>query len=242
MLADMVTDVAVARALAFMAVAKRSGGDGLASRHRLRSDLPLKWRVALLTRRCRSMAVMVIRATFHWNDTCVTRALCGFTKARPSSTQYHRPYRPLLAMKILRVAEQVSMPWKNGGGETIEIARSPEASSLDTFDWRISRARIESSGAFSRFPGIDRTLIVLGGEGILLAVEGCLQVRLTQQSKPFAFDGGRAAQSTLLQGPITDLNVMTKRGKFIHRAEPLPFGKLAQIWRWGWLNRLLRKR
>jgi environmental stress-induced protein Ves len=132
-------------------------------------------------------------------------------------------------MKIIGNADQVSMPWKNGGGETIEIVRCPEDSSLDTFDWRISRARINISGPFSRFPGIDRTLIVLTGRGILLSVEGYPEVRLTRDSKPFKFDGGRAAQSRLLQGPVTDLNVMTKRGRFVHSVEIVPPDRRSSI-------------
>lgn len=113
------------------------------------------------------------------------------------------------------------MPWKNGGGETIEIARGPPGASLDAFDWRISRARIDGPGPFSRFPGIDRTLCVLDGAGIALSVAGYPEQRLTQQSRPFAFDGAREAHSSLIGGVVTDLNVMTRRGKFTHRVESL---------------------
>ena len=51
------------------------------------------------------------------------------------------------------------MPWKNGGGETAEIAVSPPGAALDDFDWRLSMARVETDGPFSAFPGIDRTLV-----------------------------------------------------------------------------------
>ena len=60
------------------------------------------------------------------------------------------------------------MPWKNGGGTTIEIAVSPHGAGLDDFDWRVSMARVEGSGPFSRFADIDRCLCVLGGAGIVL--------------------------------------------------------------------------
>ncbi|TIN81446.1 MAG: HutD family protein, partial [Mesorhizobium sp.] len=71
-------------------------------------------------------------------------------------------------MRILRAAEYRSMPWKNGGGVTTEIAVSPSGAGLDDFDWRVSMARVELSGPFSQFAGIDRTLAVLEGEGIVL--------------------------------------------------------------------------
>ena len=68
-------------------------------------------------------------------------------------------------MRILRAESYRRMPWKNGGGETTEIAVSPEGAGLDDFDWRVSMARVESSGPFSLFAGIDRTLAILEGEG-----------------------------------------------------------------------------
>jgi environmental stress-induced protein Ves len=124
-------------------------------------------------------------------------------------------------MRLIREADQIRMPWKNGGGETIEIARWPDQSSLYTFDWRISRARVDGDGAFSRFEGIDRTLTVLDGDGIALSFEGRAEICLTRQSEPFRFDGGLAASSRLLAGAIVDLNVMTRRGSCDHRVERL---------------------
>ena len=47
---------------------------------------------------------------------------------------------------------------------------TPEGASLDTFDWRISMARVASDGPFSEFPGIDRTLAVVEGSGMVLTI------------------------------------------------------------------------
>ena len=47
-------------------------------------------------------------------------------------------------MKILRSNDYRRMPWKNGGGETVEIAVSPERAPLSDFDWRISMATATS--------------------------------------------------------------------------------------------------
>ena len=71
-------------------------------------------------------------------------------------------------MRLIRSKSYRRMPWKNGGGETTEIAVSPQNASLEAFDWRVSMARVESDGPFSAFPGIDRTLAVLEGQGIEL--------------------------------------------------------------------------
>ena len=75
-------------------------------------------------------------------------------------------------MRILRAENYRRMKWKNGGGETAEIALFPDGAGLGIFDWRISMARVESGGPFSTFPGVDRTLSILEGEGIVLESRG----------------------------------------------------------------------
>jgi uncharacterized protein len=119
-------------------------------------------------------------------------------------------------MQVLRVADYRIMPWKNGLGSTTEIAVSPGAEGLDGFDWRISMARVASDGPFSRFPGIDRTLLVLDGDGIDLAVQGSTVARLDRRSAAHGFAGDVPTSATLLGGPIVDLNIMTRRTAFRH--------------------------
>lgn len=119
-------------------------------------------------------------------------------------------------MKILRAADYQIMPWKNGLGSTIEIAISPGAKGLNEFDWRVSMARVASDGPFSRFPGIDRTLLVLEGDGMILAGAHRPPVRLQQNSDPYAFPGDEATDATLISGPIHDLNIMSRREAFQH--------------------------
>jgi hypothetical protein len=63
----------------------------------------------------------------------------------------------LMGITLLRAADHRTMPWKNGGGETTEIAVSPPHAGLADFDWRISMAKVASDGSFSIFPEIDRT-------------------------------------------------------------------------------------
>ncbi|GAA3067819.1 HutD family protein [Rhizobium viscosum] len=119
-------------------------------------------------------------------------------------------------MKVLRAADHKRMPWKNGGGETVEIAISPEGAGLADFDWRVSTATVASDGPFSIFPGIDRTLSILDGKGMRLLIEGREPVLLTQASEPLTFAGDIAVSATLPDGTITDLNVMSRRGAVRH--------------------------
>jgi len=121
-------------------------------------------------------------------------------------------------MQILRSADHKRMPWKNGGGVTVEIAIHPINASVDNFDWRISTATVANDGPFSVFPGIDRTLSVLEGNGIVLNVEG-VETTLTRETAPFAFAADASSGASLIEGPITDLNVMTRRRNFAHQVE-----------------------
>lgn len=124
-------------------------------------------------------------------------------------------------MRIIRAADCLVMPWKNGGGTTTEIAVAPEGASLNDFDWRISMAHVGQDGPFSSFPGIDRTLSVLTGAGITLAFGDGESTRLDRTSAPYPFAADRAVEGLLASGPIDDLNVMSRRGRWQHRVERL---------------------
>lgn len=119
--------------------------------------------------------------------------------------------------RVIRSEDLVRVPWKNGGGTTAEVAAFPEGSTFETFGWRISMADVASDGPFSAFPRVDRTLIVVEGGGIELDVEG-VAYRLDEDSPKLSFSGDDITSGRLLSGPIRDLNVMTRRGQFSHRA------------------------
>lgn len=105
-----------------------------------------------------------------------------------------------------------AMPWKNGGGVTQEVVCWPEGAGMDTFDWRISIARIASDGPFSAFPGVDRVITLLDGAGVrLLSSEGGFDHSLDVPLQPFAFAGDVPVEARLLAGTCSDFNVMTRR-------------------------------
>ena len=117
-------------------------------------------------------------------------------------------------MQVVPASAYRRMPWKNGSGETIEIAASPEGASLDAFDWRVSMARVDSPGPFSIFPGIDRTLVVLDGTELVLHFEN-EAVHLTPDSTPHAFPADVFVTASLTAGGSTDLTVI--RGDRLRR-------------------------
>lgn len=113
-------------------------------------------------------------------------------------------------------------PWKNGGGETRELAVAPPGAGLDDFDWRISCAQVASGGPFSAFPGVDRSLAVLEGAGLRLDFAGGEAHALTADCAPLAFAGERAVEATLPAGPVGDFNLMTRRARWGHQLQRLP--------------------
>lgn len=64
------------------------------------------------------------------------------------------------------------MPWKNGGGVTRELVKLPHPTDPARFLARLSIATVATSGPFSAFPGIDRTLLMLEGRGMRLSLDG----------------------------------------------------------------------
>lgn len=120
---------------------------------------------------------------------------------------------------LIRFADLSPERWRNGGGTTVEIARSsttPEAGSGGTgasgpgWDWRISVAEVATEGAFSAFEGCERILTVIDGEFMLLTVDGTEQG--LQKYRPFRFDGGAETSAALPEGRIRDLNLITGPG------------------------------
>ncbi|WP_256078090.1 HutD family protein [Massilia sp. YIM B04103] len=119
---------------------------------------------------------------------------------------------------LIQYASLHASPWKNGGGSTTEIAVAPAGASFDEFDWRISLATIAASGPFSVFPGIDRTLTLVEGAGVVLDVGNERRVALSEREPVVAFPGETAVSATI-EGITTDFNVMTRRSRCSHQLE-----------------------
>jgi environmental stress-induced protein Ves len=119
-------------------------------------------------------------------------------------------------MQKLDPATFRTMPWKNGGGTTTLALTLPEGASFETFDLRISMADVATDGPFSELPGVDRTLVVTSGAGLVLETADGAEVPLDTKSPPFSFTGDDLVTARLMMGPVRDLNVMTRRGVFHH--------------------------
>ncbi|NID17492.1 HutD/Ves family protein [Luteibacter yeojuensis] len=116
-------------------------------------------------------------------------------------------------MSILRFDDLKAVPWKNGLGMTREIAVEPAGASMDDFLWRASIADVDTASPFSRFPGVDRTIVLLQGDGFTMTLDAGHEHALTTPCVPFAFPGEAAVEVTLAGGATRDFNLMVRRGK-----------------------------
>lgn len=100
--------------------------------------------------------------------------------------------------------------WRNQLGWTREIIRSPQD---DNWDWRVSIAEIERDAAFSSFPGIERELVLLAGDGLRLRFDdGEIRELLPPHGKA-RFAGERSVTGELVGGPTHDFNLMWRRDR-----------------------------
>jgi environmental stress-induced protein Ves len=113
-------------------------------------------------------------------------------------------------LSLLRASDYQRVRWTNDGGWTTEIAREP-ADATVAFRWRVSIADIESDGPFSNFPGVDRDLLLLAGNGIELDIDGAAPLRLSERFRRVHFAGESNVECRLLAGPTRDFNVMVRR-------------------------------
>lgn len=113
----------------------------------------------------------------------------------------------------LRSADYRRMRWANGLGWTTELAVHPAHGELE---WRVSIAEVDTDCEFSQLPGVDRTLLVLEGDGLALAVDDAPEVLLRPGGEALAFSGDRVTRCRLLGGPTRDFNVMTRRSRYEH--------------------------
>ncbi len=137
-------------------------------------------------------------------------------------------------IRHLSAADFRPMPWANGKGVTVEMAR---ADGSEGMLWRLSRASVVENGPFSIFPGVERNLTVLTGPGFDLVGEGVHLAARPMQ--PVAFAGDVAVRAEGVSAPSDDFNVMTARAlprpqvrvlTVVERLIPPPGGLLAVYW------------
>ncbi len=119
-----------------------------------------------------------------------------------------------MAVHHFDVAALTPLTWPNGGGTTREIVSWPADSTPANFDWCASVSTFAASGPLARHPGVDRTLVLLEGDGVRLrSKESHIDHRLDVPLLPFSFSGDAEIYAKLLGGASADFNLLVRHGK-----------------------------
>jgi environmental stress-induced protein Ves len=116
-----------------------------------------------------------------------------------------------MPFEVLALSDMPPVPWKNHAGSTRELCIEPPGSNFESFIWRVSIAEVAADSVFSTFDGIDRTIVLLSGDGLHLHLPGGTIQPLTSVYQPFAFAGELQVQATLQGGATQDFNLMVRR-------------------------------
>ncbi|WP_342609187.1 HutD/Ves family protein [Vibrio tritonius] len=131
----------------------------------------------------------------------------------------HSPYT------LLTPDQYIRMPWKNGLGVTLEIARIEDANGVL---FRLSQAAVVEDGAFSDFSGMHRTLVLINGHGMQLthtSLSGEISRHHLSHSLDIArFSGADKTEAHLTHGEIQDLNIMVREEEVISYVQALNSG------------------
>jgi environmental stress-induced protein Ves len=112
---------------------------------------------------------------------------------------------------ILRAAGYRRERWRNGAGWTRQVHAQPSSVPGVDWDWRLSIAEIEEDAPFSAFPGVDRELVLLHGNGLRLRFEDGELRELLPPHDRLRFAGERALVGELIDGATEDFNLMWRR-------------------------------
>ena len=117
-----------------------------------------------------------------------------------------------MATQVVPAAAQRRERWRNGAGWTREIfaAREGDDPGLP-WQWRLSIAEIDADAPFSSFPGVDRELVLLSGNGLRLRFADGEVAELLPPHDSLRFAGERAVAGDLLDGATTDCDLRWRR-------------------------------
>ena len=112
--------------------------------------------------------------------------------------------------RVIPANEYRRVRWRNGQGWTREIHAEGEA---EDWSWRLSIAEIEHDAAFSLFPGVERELMLLSGNGLRLRFDDGDCVELNPPHDRHRFAGERPLTGELIDGITHDFNLMWRRDR-----------------------------
>jgi len=141
-------------------------------------------------------------------------------RCAPTVQRWHHAAMEILTTpsRVIPAADYRRERWRNGLGWTREILRLPVEG-----EWqlRLSIAEIEQDAAFSAFPGVERELVLLHGEGLRLRFADGRCETLLPPHQRLRFAGEDELTGELVDGATQDFNLMWRRAdlqaELLHR-------------------------
>lgn len=115
--------------------------------------------------------------------------------------------------------------WKNGQGETREVAREPESGD---FDWRVSLAGLKEENEFSTYPGYERWIAFMGDFPVRLSFAESGRERIVPTLTPVRF-GGDLQIKCYARPNTRDFNVIVSNGWGRATLHAMRYGKSEQV-------------
>ena len=115
-------------------------------------------------------------------------------------------------MPILNASNRRRVPWKNGSGMTLEIATDAGTVGGE-WSWRISIADVPERSTFSVYPGVDRFLMRLEGQHLII-VRGEKTDIVPHTGTALAFPGEEEVVGTPTGDGVRDVNLMVRRDRW----------------------------
>ncbi len=124
----------------------------------------------------------------------------------------------MIEVQLLRSENYQRIPWKNGRGELIVIAREggntwDGTGEKGSVAWHFGRTSIVEEGPFSDYTGYERLQVVVGGAGLVLVAPDH-EIDLRVPMRPERYDGGTPIRTRLEQGPVEVVNLIAVRARF----------------------------
>lgn len=115
-------------------------------------------------------------------------------------------------LEHLDPANYLRVPWKNGRGVLVDIARQGDGWDGAGLIWHYGRTAIIEPGPFSDLSGYERLQVVIKGQGLVL-VTPAGDIDLREPFRPRRYDGGTPIVTRLEQGPVEVANLIADRRK-----------------------------
>jgi uncharacterized protein len=130
--------------------------------------------------------------------------------------------------QIIPKSSNILQPWKNGRGQTAQIAieKTDSTREEELFLWRLSTAPITQDGPFSEFPGCERLLYLVDGQELSLHFPLEQKTLRVLPGQVASFSGESQVIAKIPNGAVTDLGLIYSRQSVTARMNEIKVKKL----------------